>query len=141
MEQHVAELKTKANSADVMAFLARVEDDARRKDCLTVLKMMKRATRAAPRMWGSSIVGFGRFHYKYASGREGDWFLTGFSPRKQSLTLYLMNDLRQLAPALERLGRHTIGRGCLYIKRLDDVKLPVLQELIERSVKAVRQTD
>jgi hypothetical protein len=134
----MSELKTKATSASVSAFIDRIDDPARRRDCKTLLKMMKKATKAQPKMWGSSIIGFGDHHYKYDSGREGDWFRAGFSPRKDALTLYLIPglgwpDQRDL---MSKLGKHKTGKGCLYIKQLSDVDVKVLERLIERSLKS-----
>jgi hypothetical protein len=134
----MSELKTKATSASVSAFIDRIDDPARRRDCKTLLKMMKKATKAQPKMWGSSIIGFGDHHYKYDSGREGDWFRAGFSPRKDALTLYLISglgwpDQRDL---MSKLGKHKTGKGCLYIKQLSDVDVKVLERLIERSLKS-----
>lgn len=134
----MAELKTQKTGASVTDFINGIADDARRKDCRTVLKLMRDATGARPRMWGSSIVGFGDWRYKYASGREGDWFLTGFSPRKDSLTLYLMPGLHAHGKRLQSLGKHTTGKSCLYIKRLSDVDPAVLKQLIADGVKAAR---
>jgi hypothetical protein len=130
----MAELKTKPTSASVTDFLAAIPDEARRADCLTLLGLMKRATGAEARMWGASIVGFGNYHYKYASGREGDWFVIGFAPRKQDLTVYLMGGFDRHAALMRRLGKHKTGRACLYIRRLADVDLAVLKELIRVSV-------
>lgn len=132
----MAELKTKVNDQSVTAFLDGVADEGRRQDCYTILELMKKATRAEPKMWGDSIVGFGSYRYTYASGRAGDWLLTGFSPRKQNLTLYIMSGFSDFEELLSRLGKHKTGKGCLYIKKLADVDLSVLQELIDRSVKA-----
>ena len=132
----MAELKTNVNDQSVTAFLDGVADERRRQDCYTILEMMKMATRAEPKMWGDSIVGFGSYHYTYASGRGGDWLLTGFSPRKQNLTLYIMSGFSGFEELLNRLGKHKTGKGCLYIKKLADVDLAVLQELIDQSVKA-----
>jgi len=134
----MAELKTKPVKASVASFLKRVKDEETRGDCLTLQKMMKNATRATPIMWGSAIVGFGDFHYKYDSGREGDWFVVGFSPRKQYLALYVMAGLHRYAALLETLGKHSTGKGCLYIKRLAEVDPMVLDELIRRSVKDLK---
>lgn len=131
----MAELKTKVNDQPVTAFLDSVADEDRRQDCYTILEIMKKATRAEPKMWGDSIVGFGSYHYTYASGREGDWLLTGFSPRKQNLTLYIMSGFSDFEELLSRLGKHKTGKGCLYIKKLTDVDLAVLEELIDRSVR------
>ena len=134
----MAELKTKVNDQPVTAFLDGVADERRRQDCFTILEMMRKATHAEPKMWGDSIVGFGSYHYTYASGREGDWLLTGFSPRKQYLTLYMMSGFSDFEDLLSRLGKHKTGKGCLYIKKLADVDLSVLQELIDQSVQANR---
>ncbi len=130
----MAELKTKKNQASVHEFIQAIEDPGRRKDCLALAALMQEVTQEPPAMWGASIVGFGSYHYKYASGREGDWFLVGFSPRKRNLTLYLMGGLAALQPILERLGKHSCGKGCLYVKRLSDHDPAVLRELIEASV-------
>lgn len=132
----MAELKTKKNDASVQDFLAGVADDQRRKDSLEVLKLMKRVTRKQPKMWGDSIVGFGSYHYKYASGREGDWPLTGFSPRKQALSVYIMTGFRGEGALMKKLGKYKTGKACLYIKKLEDVDLSVLEELVRRSVAA-----
>jgi hypothetical protein len=134
-----AELKTKLNDASVTKFLESVADEQKRKDCSAVLKMMKQVTKEEPKMWGSSIVGFGSYHYKGKSGREGEWMLTGFSPRKQNLTLYLMGGFESHADLLEKLGKFTTGAGCLYIKRLNDVDKKVLKELVQASVKRMKQ--
>ena len=131
----MAELKTKVSDRSVEKFLKGVSDEKKRKDCFTLLEMMKRISRAEPKMWGTSIVGFGTYHYRYASGREGDWFLTGFSPRKQNLTLYIMAGFDEYDDLLKKLGKHTIGKACLYVKTLDDVHLPTLRKLIQQSVK------
>jgi hypothetical protein len=130
-----AELKTKPTGQKVEAFLDAIPDAERRRDCYTVLELMKQATRSEPRMWGPSIVGFGSYHYRYASGREGDWMLTGFSPRKRDLTLYIMTGFDQAGELLARLGKHSTGKSCLYIKRLADVDLPTLEKLIQRSIR------
>mgnify|MGYP001766619116 CR=1 FL=1 len=133
----MAELKTKVNDQSVTAFLEANTDEKRRKDCFTVLEMMKKATGSEPKMWGDSIVGFGSYHYKYASGQEGDWLITGFSPRKQALTLYLMSGFDNYESILSRLGKFKTGKSCLYIKKLDDIDVTVLQELIDKSVHAL----
>ena len=117
----MAENKTRKTKASVTEFINGIADQSRRKDCRAVLKLMKVATGAPARMWGPSIVGFGDWRYKYDSGREGDWFLAGFSPRKDSLTLYLMPSLHAHAARLKKLGKHKTGKSCLYIKRLSDV--------------------
>ena len=131
----MAELKTKKNNASVKQFLDSIDDEQKRKDSLAVLEMMKKITGEKPKMWGTSIVGFGNYHYKYASGREGDWFVTGFSPRKQALTLYIMSGFSEYDALLKKLGKFKTGKACLYVKQLDDVHLATLRELIKRSAK------
>ncbi len=129
----MGELKTKRNEQSVEAFIDGV-DSERQPDCRTILKLMQEITGEKPAMWGPSIVGFGSYHYKYASGREGDWFLTGFSPRKQNLTLYIMPGFAVYAELMSKLGKYKTGKSCLYIKKLDDVDLSTLRELIGQSV-------
>ncbi len=131
----MAELKTKPNAASIDKFLNAISDEQTRQDCFTILEMMKAITKAPPKMWGPSIVGFGSYHYKYDSGREGDWFLTGFSPRKQNLTLYIMAGFSQYDELMKKLGKYKTGKSCLYIKRLDDIHLPTLKKLIQQSVE------
>ena len=131
----MAEPKTQKTRESVAKFIASIEDDKRRKDSRAVLKMMKEITGDKPEMWGPAIIGFGSYHYTYASGREGDWFLTGFSPRKQALTLYIMSGFSKYDALLKKLGKFKTGKACLYIKKLEDVHLPTLEELIRRSVK------
>jgi len=131
----MAELKTKRNKGDVEAFLNEVQDERKRQDSFTILALMKEVTGKEPEMWGESIVGFGSYHYKYESGREGDWFVTGFSPRKQNLTLYIMSGFDDYDRLLGKLGKHTIGKACLYIKKMEEVDTDVLKELVEKSVK------
>ena len=134
-----AELKTKVNDASVEKFLNAVKDEQARTDCYEILKMMKQVTKEEPKMWGTSIVGFGSYHYKGKSGREGDWMLTGFSPRKQNLTLYLMGGFDTHKDLLKKLGKFTTSVGCLYIKKLDDVDKKVLKDLVAASVKRMKQ--
>ncbi|MEO6212838.1 MAG: DUF1801 domain-containing protein [Vicinamibacterales bacterium] len=131
----MAELKTKANKASVSGFLKTLPPE-RRKDAEAIMSLMKSATREDPAMWGTAIVGFGRLHYKYASGREGDWFKAGFSPRKDSFTLYLCGGFAPHADLMEKLGKHKTGVGCLYVKKLEDVDVKVLKQLITRTTKA-----
>jgi hypothetical protein len=133
----MAELKTKLNNRSVDRFLSGISDERKREDCLTLLAMMKQITKAEPKMWGSSIVGFGTYHYKYQSGREGDWFLAGFSPRKQNVTVYIMAGFEELDELLKKLGKHSTGKGCLYFKRLEDIHVPTLKKLVQQSVKQV----
>ncbi|MFA6024777.1 MAG: DUF1801 domain-containing protein [Candidatus Gracilibacteria bacterium] len=128
----MAELKTQKTTASVSAFLNTIEDEEKRKDCQELVKIFEEVTKEKPAMWGSSIVGFGSYHYKSErSKQEGDWPLTGFSPRKQNLTLYIMSGFKGREKLLEKIGKHKISGGsCLYIKRLSDINLAVLKELI-----------
>lgn len=131
----MAELKTKPNAAGVEEFLNSIADEGKRKDAFAILKLMKQITKTKPKLWGPSIVGFGEYHYKYESGHEGDWFLTGFSPRKQNLTLYIMSGFSRYEALMKQLGTFKTGKSCLYIKRLKDIDLATLRELITLSVK------
>ncbi len=133
------ELKTKVNDASVEDFLNSVTDEQKREDCFEILRLMEQVTKEKPKMWGSSIVGFGSYHYKGASGREGDWLLTGFSPRKENLTLYIMGGFDLHQDLLKKLGKHKTSVGCLYIKKLDDVDKEVLKELVAESVKTTKK--
>jgi len=130
----MAELKTKKTTASVEKFLNSVSDEQRRKDCFRLLEIMKAATKSDPAMWGTSIVGFGTYQYAYASGRALEWFLVGFSPRKQDLTLYIVPGLERYPSLMKKLGKHKTGRSCLYIKKLDDVDLTTLKQLIKQSI-------
>ena len=136
-----AELKTQRNSSSVKAFLDGVSDERKRKDAKAVSVLMQEVTGEKPTMWGTSIVGFGTYHYKGASGREGDWMLTGFSPRKDSLTLYLMAGFQEQGELLAKLGKHKTSMGCLYLKSLDDVHLPTLKKLVRQSVKKLKEIE
>jgi hypothetical protein len=133
----MADLKTKPTDQNVEDFLNAIPDEQKRADAIAIVKMMKQVTRTEPVMWGS-IVGFGRYHYKYASGREGDWFLVGFAPRKQNLTLYLMLGAGNYNDLLKKLGKHKTGKGCLYINKLADVDISTLKELMKQSVKRLK---
>lgn len=135
----MAELKTKPNEASVEAFIEEIENEKKRQEARFILELMQQVTGHAPQMWGDSIIGFGSYHYKYASGREGDWFLTGFSPRKQNLTLYIMAGFEQYNALLEKLGRHTVGKSCLYIKNIEDINPDVLRELVRLSAEHMAQ--
>jgi hypothetical protein len=126
--------KTVPSRGNVQEFLENIADPIRRDDCKQLTAMMKQITGADPVMWGDSIVGFGSYHYTYASGREGDWFLTGFSPRKNSLTIYLKGYLDHFEETLEGLGKFKRGKGCLYINRLEEIDLDRLQNLISQSI-------
>ncbi len=130
----MAENKTQHNDGDVGAFLESVENEQRRSDAYVALEMMERISGEPPKMWGDSIVGFGSRHMVYESGRELDWFYIGFSPRKQSLTLYVMDGFGEYDKLLGELGKHSTGKSCLYIKRLEDVDMDVLEEIVTRSV-------
>jgi len=134
----VSELKTKPNDGDFEAFLNSIENDQRREDCFALLQIFRSVTKCEPQMWGDSIVGFGTYHYKYTSGREGDWFITGFSPRKQNLTLYLLCGSDKQEDLLAELGPHRMGKSCLYLKRLSDAKIPVLKKLLREAMKAAK---
>lgn len=133
-----AEAKTRPTKEKVKDFLNKVPDAARREDCLVVAKLMEEITGEKPQMWGPSIVGFGTWHYKYASGRQGDWPVAAFSPRKQDLTLYLMPGFENRGELMSKLGKHKTGKSCLYIKRLSDIHLPTLKKLIKASVKDLK---
>ena len=135
----MAQNKTQPTKMKVSEFIAAVEDPGKRKDCRELMKLMREVTGKRATMWGTSMVGFGSYHYKYASGREGDHFLTGFSPRKQALTLYIMAGFKSHAKLMEKLGKHKTGKSCLYIKSLDDVDRSVLAELVTESVKYMRE--
>ncbi len=130
-----AEIKTKVNEASVEGFLNSVADEQKRKDSFEIIKMMKQVTKEEPKMWGPAIIGFGSYHYKYESGREGDMPQIGFSPRKQNLTLYIGVGDNSDNPLLKKLGKYTTGKVCLYIKKLADVDRNVLQDLITESFK------
>ncbi len=133
--------KTKPNTLSVTAYFDNIQDESRRKDCELIASLMERITGCAPRLWGTSIVGFDQYHYKYASGHEGDSSVVGFSSRATDITIYLVDgfeseDVKQL---LSQLGKHKIGKGCLYIKRLSDVEIPILEKLVTRSVAETRR--
>lgn len=131
----MAELKTKKTEDSVEDFLNAIPDEKKRRDSFTILNLMKEVTRAEPKLWGSAIVGLGDRHYKYASGREGEWFVIGFSPRKQNLTLYLTGGIEQRGELLQKLGKYKTGKGCLYINKIEDIDLEVLRELIRQSAE------
>lgn len=136
----VSENKTQPSNDDVGAFVARIADPVKRADSLELISMLSAATGEPPIMWGSSIIGFGTRHYRYASGREGDTAVIGFSPRSTALTLYLSVNFDNCADMLRQLGKHKIGKGCLYVKRLDDVDRPTLRELMTKSIAAAQDT-
>ena len=130
----MAELKTKLNDGSVEDFLNTVEDKQKRADSFALLKMMGEISGEPAKMWGKDIVGFGTYHYVYASGREGDWMLSGFSPRKASLSIYLMAGFDQLGDELNALGKHKSSKGCLYVKKLSDIDEKVLRKMIKKSI-------
>ena len=135
----MAENKTQRNDGDVMAYLESVQNNRRREDSLVVLKIMEEVTGEPAEMWGASIVGFGSYHYKYESGREGDFMITGFAPRKQALTLYIMGGFERHEELLAKLGKHRTGSSCLYINKLADVDLDILREIVSESVAHMRR--
>ncbi len=137
----MAELKTQENDASVADFLNAIPDEAKRADAWRVARLMEEVTGEPPRMWGDSIVGFGHYRYRYASGREGDWMLTGFSPRKANLTLYIMAGFDHYEDLRARLGKHTVGKSCLYVKRLSDLDEAALRQLVAQSVDHMRATN
>ena len=135
----MAELKTKVNEASVTAFLNTVTDEKKRSDCKAIIALMEQITGHKAKMWGASIIGFDSYHYKYASGHEGDMCLAGFSPRKQNITIYLMAGFTGHSGLLKKLGKHKTAKACLYINTLDDININVLRELIELSIKDVKK--
>jgi hypothetical protein len=142
----MAELKTRKNDASVRDFLGNISDKQKRNDCQALCEIMQEITGDEPKMWGENIVGFGSYHYKYASGREADWMLTGFSPRKTNITIYVMSGFDEYAAAngydpsylLAKLGKYSTGKSCLYIKKLSDVNLDVLRQLITTSLASIK---
>jgi hypothetical protein len=134
-EHTMPEPKTKLNDASVSGFLSKIADPRLREDCFMVVDIMQSAAKAEPRMWGSSIIGFGEHTIQYAGGREAKWMLTGFAPRKQNIALYTGSEFPEHDELLAELGTHACGKGCLYIKRLSDIHLPTLKKLVNASVK------
>jgi hypothetical protein len=135
----MTDLKTKPSDKNVMDFLNKVEKPTKRDDSFKILALMREVTKEEPIMWGDNIVGFGNYHYKYESGREGDWFQIGFSPRKQNLTLYIMSGFENYEGKLKRLGKFRTGKSCLYINKLKDIDLSVLKEIMADSVEYVKK--
>jgi len=131
-------LKTQPYDRNIPEFLSKVENPQKREDCFTLLELMKEETGEEPQYWHSNMVGFGQYHYKYDSGNEGDWFLTGFSPRKQNLTIYIMSGFERYEELMEKLGKYKTGKSCLYVKRLSDIDLDVLRALVQQSVSYMR---
>ncbi len=135
-----AELKTKPTSVDPLDFVEALEHKTRRSDAKILLELFGRVTAMKPRMWGPSIIGYGRYAYKYESGREGEFLMTGFSPRKANLVIYIMPGYRDMSAKLERLGKHKLGRACLYINKLADIDLDVLEDMISEGLTSLRAT-
>ena len=136
----MAELKTKKNAGNVNEFVANIADANQQKDAKTLIALMRKATGEKPVMWGATMIGFGSYHYTYASGREGDWFVVGFSPRKRTTTLYIMDGFDEYQSLLSKLGKHSTGKSCLYIKKLDDIDIKVLERLIKKSAAAMSRS-
>lgn len=135
----MAENKTRQTKASADKFISAINEKNIREDCYTIIKLMQSVTKEEPKMWGPSIIGFGSYHYKYASGREGNMCITGFSPRKQNLTIYLMPGFEKQKAQLEKLGKLKTSKTCLYIKSLKDVEVKVLKEMINRSVNEMKK--
>lgn len=133
----MAELKTKMNDTDPIEFLLQVENDKRREDSIKLLQIMKNLTKEQPKMWGPSIIGFGKMEYKNTSGTH-DWMMTGFSPRKQNLTIYIMDGFTKYERLLSKLGKHKLGKSCLYINKLEDIDIDILEELISKSIEYIK---
>ncbi|XLS30501.1 DUF1801 domain-containing protein [Flavobacteriaceae bacterium M23B6Z8] len=135
----MAENKTKPTEVSVLDFLNKVENDQKRADSFVILELMKKITGKEAVLWGPSLIGFGTYHYKYESGREGDFFVTGFSPRKQNISLYIMSGFDAYEALLKDLGKYKTGKSCLYIKKLDDINLDVLEKLILQSIEQLKK--
>lgn len=136
----MTQLKTQPNDPKVEDYLNTVEPQQKREDCFAILKLMQEVTGEPPKMWGSIIVGFGQYHYKYESGREADWFITGFASRSKNITLYIMAGFDNYDELMRKLGKHSTGKSCLYIKKLEDVDQAVLRELVKQSLEYMTQT-
>lgn len=134
----MAELQTRQTDAKVSDFLAGIADERQRDDATVIVELMRGVTRTEPKMWGASIIGFDSYHYVYESGREGDWFVVGLSPRARNLTLYIMPGFSEYQDLLGQLGKHKTGKSCLYINKLADVDLKVLRKLVQQSVKYMK---
>jgi hypothetical protein len=137
----MAERKTQPTEQSVEQFLNSLPDPRKRQDCFALVELMKQVTQAEPVMWGSSIIGFGTYYYKTSDGNDNEWFLTGFSPRKQNLTLYIMADLEKYTELLKGLGKHKTAKSCLYINRLEDIDLPTLKLLLQRAIEYLLQAN
>jgi hypothetical protein len=137
----MTELKTRPTDNSVVDYLNTIKNEKKRADSFTILELMKDVTGEKPIMWGDSIIGFGTYRYKYASGRQAEWFLTGFAPRKQSLTLYIMSGFSTYDDLLGKLGKYTTGKSCLYIKKLADIDMKILRDLVQHSVEHMKKTN
>lgn len=135
----MSELKTKKNEASVTDFINKVEDEQKREDSFKLIEIMERLSGAPAKMWGGSIVGFGEYHYKYKSGREGDWMLVGFSPRKANISIYTMCDVETNKDLLDQLGKYKNGKSCIYVKRLSDINQDILEKLIVESIEQTKE--
>ena len=135
----MAELKTKPNDQSVENFLNGIADEKKRQDSFTLLALMQEVTQMPAIMWGDGIIGFGSYHYKYESGREGEWFQVGFSPRKQNLTLYILHGFEGYPELMKRLGKYKTGKSCLYINKTEDINLSILRQLVKQSVANLGQ--
>jgi len=133
------DLKTKPNKQSVPAFINAVENDTRKRDAKTALALFKKVTGEKPKMWGPTIIGFGEYHYKYESGREGDTLNVGFSPRKANMVMYVMGMIKDDDPLMQKLGKYKTGRACLYVNKFDDIDLNILEKLIAKSYKATKK--
>ena len=136
----MSDLKTRKHSGSVSDYLESIEDEQQRRDSRELVKLMQSVTGSKPSMWGTAILGFGSYRYRYANGREGDWFLCGFSPRKQALSIYIMAGFKRYPELMGKLGKFKTGKSCLYVKKLDDIDRAVLKELVEESVAYLRAT-
>ena len=135
----MSELKTKPTGSSVTAFVNAVEDPGRRSDCREVMRIMRSVTGKRPKMWGTSIIGYGSYHYKYKSGREGEWPAVGLSPRKRNLTIYIMPGFSRYGALMKKLGRYKTGKSCLYVKSLDDIDRRVLRKLVTKAVADMKK--
>ena len=137
----MTQLKTQLSDDSVEEYLSRLDDPRKREDCFVLLQMMREVTGEEPAMWGGTIVGFGFYKYRYNSGRRGQWFITGFAPRKRDLTVYIMPGFDAYQPLMQRLGKHKTGKSCLYLNKLEAIDLPTLRELVSRSVADMRENN
>lgn len=135
----MAELKTKVTEESVKDYIDAIEDVQQKKDCKQLLKLMKTITKAQPKLWSHGAIGFGTYKYKGASGRTGEWYMTGFSPRKQNISIMLVSGFGHNKDLLKKLGKHKTGGGCLYVKKLEDIDTKVLEELIKRNMKKMAE--